>query len=103
MSSRKGKWMQIKFSANISTEIMSASKVKAAYGKLTALSFSTSRCQVYSMIIRALKSITGEQWQPAMWQQVGPGAWPQRLQWWCSKVPFNINLARKVQYQESLI
>merc|ERR1712083_504119 len=34
--------------------------------------------QVYSMIIFAVKSITGVQWvngQPAMWQQVG--AWPQ--------------------------
>ena len=32
------------------------------------------------MIIQAWKSITGVQWlngQPVMWQQVGPGAWPQ--------------------------
>ena len=32
------------------------------------------------MIIQAWKTITGVQWlngQPVMWQQVGPGAWPQ--------------------------
>ena len=28
---------------------------------------------------RALKSITGEQWQPAMWQQVEKGAWPPEV------------------------
>ena len=54
------------------------------------------KCIHYSMIIRALKSITGEQWQPAMWQQVELGAWPPRFHWWCSKVFFNIILARKV-------